>query len=185
MTRVKLYDILVNTHIEATKRRNASTQVFNATLEMNGEDLIKSITAALMCFGGIHAPIKQTYDMLMSINSSNYSINLIKNHKINGKIPGFGSAFVKGEPDPMLDDISKACLEFEKLNTRVDFSIDSTISLLKTYLLHTKKKNFFPNLAFWHAVTCILLNLTDKEAVAPLIQGRVIGLLSQYNQYSL
>src|SRR5690349_20648965 len=108
-----LVKVLKETHIAAAMRPNASTQILQGSWQMNGNDLIKSITAAMMSFGGRHAPIKDAYNIIDG------NMHGTKAHVLwSGKIPGFGSAFVKGEFDPLLRPIQK-----ELANTNTDYNI--------------------------------------------------------------
>jgi citrate synthase len=130
---------LYATHYEAARRQNASTQVLIAAFQSNGNDVIKSITAALQCFGGKHAPVKEIYKMITSLQSDETRTVLSKYKSI----PGFGSSFTK-ERDTLLDLVDAELIKQTKIYERIAIAC-------KDYLIRYKGIILHPNLGFYTA----------------------------------
>ena len=83
-----------------------------AAFGCNGQDFTKAAAAALCTLGGLHAPIVQTYEIL---EADRYIIDdriavATYTHWMTAwdgksKIPGWGSCFNKGKPDPYVETV--------------------------------------------------------------------------------
>lgn len=154
----QILDQLYITHEHAARRNNTSTQVVVAAFESNGGDLLKSISAGLMCLGGAHAPIKQVYQLFdqLSLNG-----NII----LGGKIPGFGSSFVKNNHDPMLENLRMVISDLLPQYIEWGKEIRS--------VLRKEGKNLYPNLAFYTAAVSHGLGETVEFCQQHLVRARV------------
>lgn len=146
---IQMVSALINAHKKACHRGNASSQILKASFQMNGGDLIKSITCALQVFGGRHAPIKQTYsflyDCLDCVGERERLLYINKYIQHNKIVPGFGSGFIKKQPDPLLEELR---LIFE--GTFYD-EIANTV----TFKSDLFGKKLYPNLSFYTASVAI------------------------------
>ena len=96
-----LFKELEKVHQTIARRHNASTVAIITGAKL-GKDFFASMSSALLTLGNIHAPLTQTNKIL----SMSYPFNYIYDCLNQGyKIPGWGSSFVKGEPDPVFDDL--------------------------------------------------------------------------------
>jgi citrate synthase len=155
---------LLISHHEATFRGNASSEVIKAAYAMNGGDFFKALAAGLCTLGGVHAPIEQTYDVLNS--------NLVSNSMTLGiypdvKIPGWGNSFVKGKPDPIVENVMLYVdVGWPELGKRIE---------LITAALHERGKKVFPNMSCATAATGIILGLPKELTPVLLLHGRALA----------
>tara|TARA_R110001592_G_scaffold158191_2_gene389288 strand:+ start:12164 stop:12688 length:525 start_codon:yes stop_codon:yes gene_type:complete len=137
-------------HQIIAKRFNASTTTIIQSA-MLGKDFFSSVPAALLTLGNIHAPLSQTNKLLSSPNPITEAYSLLSK---GYKVPGWGSSFVKGEPDPVFDRI-KSLLK-EKYPDKIEI-VDEISKML----------NLFPNascytvLSHWH----IKKDLVDTRSI--------------------
>jgi citrate synthase len=117
--------------------------VLKAAWESNGGDLIKSITAALMTLGGLHAPVKKVYNLLYKLQHNNFDVVLCQYNVV----PGFGSDFVRGAPDPMLNDTAEALYQ----ENRELYDYGTKIHKH----LGERGKVLYPNLGFYTAAVAM------------------------------
>jgi citrate synthase len=169
-----MIELLKKAHKEAARRNNASTQVVLGSFQTNGNDLVKSIVAGLMTFGGTHAPIKDCYNWIARVveydvetkeGARMFSImmnDILEYHEMNEwKLPGFGSAFVKGQPDPLLSDLCDATGPYYHIWSYVHdyFAI--------------KGKDLWPNLAFYTALIAVDQKININFCEAEMIKARI------------
>lgn len=143
-----LEQLLIKAHADACLRDNSSTVILKSTFDSNGCDLIKSITAALMAVGGMHAPIKHAYNMIR--RAKEYGVDAPEGAPDYTWVPGFGSSFVKGSPDPLLEDLANQIYN----NHYQFYEIGENI---RTTLCKKKKTILYPNLAFYTACVAHIL----------------------------
>lgn len=159
---------LIKAHQQACHRENASTQVLKAAYGSNGRDVVRSIQAALGMIGGLHAPVIETHKMihdLIEVNIKKRYPNLCS-RKIGNKIPGFGSSFVKGKPDPMLDSLHWFLKEQSQAYTFI-------VNAIQEIIKEQKKNILFPNLAFYTAWVGYELNYESAETELLIVEARV------------
>lgn len=169
-----MIETLKTAHKKAALRNNASTQVVLGSFQTNGGDLIKSISAGLMTFGGTHAPIKDCYmwlervidyDVQTKEGARMFSImmnDILEYHEQMGmKLPGFGSAFVKDGPDLILSELCEAT---------------GPSSYIWSYVhnyFNIKEKDLWPNLAFYTALIAVICKININFCEAEMIKARI------------
>jgi citrate synthase len=134
-------DLLIEAHKKSALRESSSTAILKASFDSNGGDLIKSITAAMMTLGGLHAPIKHVYSMLHKIQTTGIIPEYIH-------FPGFGSSFVKGELDPILYDLDDELRSSHK-------EVHAWMQKI-TIRLQRRNKIIYPNIAFFTAASALI-----------------------------
>lgn len=164
---MKILQLLKEAHERACERENASTQSLLFTYE-NSLSVRQAATAAIQSFGHFHAPIEDAYTLLIvCLNSTREGRQefIEKTLEYRGKIPGFGSSFFSGEPDPNLNELDDQlfydCYHF---------------IVLKNELMNLepmKSKKLFPNLAFYTAAVAIHQGVSIKLAESFLLEFRV------------
>ena len=170
-----LESILVNAHKTAAWRDNVSTSTLRTAYRVNGHDYIKSITAAMMMLGGMHAPVKQAYLLIHKIirllrsGSDEDTINVHIESLLTGYdiIPGFGSHFFKGEADPILNEISEA---IKDTCHPLYFHVGD---IIYKHLLN-RGKLLYPNLAFYTAAVALVENRSMTLCEQYLIEARIV-----------
>lgn len=182
-----LLSTLAVAHTNASERENASTQVLKGSWHTNGNDLIKSITAAVMTFGGRHAPIKEAYyliDKLFYRNSKDWDRCIHELYGNNGIIAGIGSGFIKGSPDPLLLNIE---LELFANHHRyrligkalTDYLADRDSNIKGIAITNLTPK--YPNLAFYTAACAHAMEIPIEFCEALMLEFRLhawIGILA-------
>jgi hypothetical protein len=156
----ELLDRLFEAHAQSVFRENCSTVAFcNAAL--GSGNFINAMIAALACSGGPHAPIKDAYDCISLPDevwvSHAYPIP-------EYKTPGWGSSFVKGEPDPVFASVEDAV-------TFISPELGSKIDAI-TEMLHKQGKRVFPNAACWTAATAVVLGIPKELSPMLFVMGR-------------
>lgn len=158
----KLEKVLYTTHYEAARRQNASTQVLIAAYQSNGGNLLKSISAAMQCFGGKHAPIKECYSLIERMQSGE-SKSILSSYEL---IPGFGSSFAKNRKDDLLNMINGELKKHSSVYGRIAHACQD-------YLIRYKGVQLFPNLGFYTAAICHYEQININFCEAIMIQARI------------
>jgi hypothetical protein len=142
---------LAEQHRLSASLNNSSTQALAIAYQSNNCDEIKSIAAALMCLGGMHAPIKQAWEFL-------------RQPKVMSVYPGFGNSFEKGFPQ-----------RFNALwNLSIELRLENlpyTVEEIVRFVRAKTNKDIWPNLGFYTA-----LGFVDKhyrDAIGFLIKSRI------------
>jgi len=153
-------------HYEAAFRENLSSSVIVAAYQGNGNDFLKAVASGLGTLGGAHGPVEHTYAFL-AVEPAGIGYQT-QRHLDNGfRIPGWGSAFVKGKPDPIVE---RAMLFIDvgwpEMGNRIEKITDT---------LHYNKKMVWPNMACLTAATAIILRLPKPLSTVLLLQGRAIA----------
>jgi len=147
---------LWKTHKEAALRENSSKHILNVAWDSNGKDYKSSIIAAMCALGGKHAPIQMTYSFISDFvflpnERKNSFIGMLLSDKdgaLEGRIPGFGSSMVKGERDPLLNDIAKALHD-------ISHEYEQLAEDISNRIYGAKGERLYPNLAFYTAASMI------------------------------
>lgn len=150
---------LANMHRSLARRENASSMMV-ASMAQLGRPLFESIAAALLTLGGAHAPISQTRRLLDVDNRFREIDSIFEN---GGKVPGFGSAFYKGEPDP----------EVETVLRQIRPSTNSLITRLTQHVYQVTDKPLYPNAAMATAAVAMDMGLSPVNAPRLLVEGRM------------
>ena len=167
-TGLPVLDKLLGIHQQLVYRNNISS---NTILNMANldKDYFTSVAAALLTLGTIHAPIVQTVSLLRDVNYEQ-TVESILSSPGSGKVPGWGSDFVKGESDPIFDEIDQ-CISNHEVYDKI---------LHITELLHDNNKIIYPNAACYTAACSIIIKLPDAIAPYLLIKGRLEGWTDVY-----
>ena len=160
-----MLDKCLDAHRQATFRENLSSQVITAAFSGNGGDFLKAVASGLGTTGGLHAPIDDTFDLLDQFNPSCISY---QHYVLHGdKMPGWGSAFVKGKPDPIVEH---AMLYLDTgwpdMGKKIEYLTD---------VLHGQGKNIYPNMACLTAATALILQMPKELAPVLFLQGRAMA----------
>jgi citrate synthase len=178
----RLHEAFVVMHQHGAARSCASTFILNSSFRVNGLDARLSIIAAISSMGGEHAPIVRTQLLLQEVLDNHKQIpSIVSRYNKKNRIPGFGSGFVKGEPDPIHADIDALIKELSpkthyymtELQIEVQSSIDDRLHM---------------NTAMYSAATGVLLNIspyvlpgTAIEARMPIWNRIMAGVITELN----
>lgn len=158
---------LVEMHTEMAYRNNASTQVIKAMAQL-GKPLNDALAAGLLTLDTIHAPIQQACDVFNHwLKDSSY----ILSYK---KIPGFGSAWYKEEPDPVVQEFLM----------HVGPTYQTLVNEYTKDVQEHTQKALYPNAALATAVAAHILDLDPHMAMSLVIEGRLSAWVEIYkNNY--
>lgn len=148
----QLLTLCIEAHHASANRDNISSVAVCQSAHGSG-NYEKSIMAALASIGGTHAPLIETWKMLMTANE-------VDSTKI---VPGWGNSFVKDGPDPLwskVHDILKA------------FPVGSVIESV-TNSLHLAGKKVYPNPSCYTAATGITLGMPKEILAWIFVTGRL------------
>lgn len=138
-------------HEKSAMMENSSTKALLIAYQSNNGDEIKSITAAMMCLGGMHAPIKQCWEFLRSSERRDV-------------YPGFGNSFEKGFP--------KRFTALWNLATELRFEeLDQSVEKLVKFVREDTKKDIYPNLGFYTALAFV--DTHYRDGIGFLIKSRI------------
>lgn len=116
----------------------------------------------MMTLGGLHAPIKMCYHQL------DFALRL----QPQTQIPeyniyyGFGSSFIKGDADPILEDVAHYIYMFYN-------GMYKTIEKLMARANRNREVKLYPNIAMYTTATAILLKKPIEFCESLLIETRV------------
>jgi len=143
-------------------RNNASSEIIKAMAQL-GKPFGDSVAAALLTTGGIHAPVEEAQN----------EFTIFRNHdRLNedmDKHPGFGSAWYKNQPDPVVEEFMRTlpdtCDEGAAIYADM---IDYTQAVQAMY-----EKNIWPNAGLATAMANIALKRPACMGMGLVIQGRI------------
>jgi citrate synthase len=164
-----LFHLVCEAHERSALRGNLSHHALRLAALGSG-DYVKSICAALMTLGGIHAPISQTYDVLSAPSPLNHAKQLLlEGHRV----PGWGNAFEKGHDDPEWAPV-KAYIwaNHAPMAGHID-------KITKT--LHDCGKDLYPNPSCYTAAAAIIMGLPRESAAVLFIHGRLWEWTKEFN----
>lgn len=156
----KLLALTFAAHAQCARRTNLST-AFILTGVRTGHSLQATIAIALQSLGGTHGPILQSYELIHG-NWKQRLNNLLAKKE---KVPGWGSSFVKGEPDPIFNDLRAFLME--QFPDELD-RIDRITAALKQHGLNVE-----PNASAYTAAVAATLKMPKEIAVWLFIAGRL------------
>tara|TARA_R110002167_G_scaffold79892_3_gene219980 strand:+ start:1116 stop:1616 length:501 start_codon:yes stop_codon:yes gene_type:complete len=147
-------------HASLAGRENFSSLLVGQCASL-GKDYISSIAATLLTLGGTHGPTEQTVNFLLQ--SSEFDAKVYFKHGLT--IPGWGSAFRKGEPDPYFDVIDSYLFEDNNYLWK----------RIKEYTnkIHDEGKIIYPNAACYTAAVAITEEIPAEASAYLLIAGRL------------
>jgi citrate synthase len=148
-----LIDELFKAHQKSCFRNNVSSVIF-ANVLMATNDFGKSVAAAILTTGVVHAPIEKTIRFLVQEHPENDVRNLLLN---NEKIPGWGGSFQKNEPDPIWYDVDRL---ISKLYPDLFVKLEAVTAALAQH-----GKLILPNPSAYTA--CVAIALAMPPVIAP------------------
>lgn len=164
-----LYTELLAVHKELAQRDNVSSSIM-ATCAKVGKDYASSLAATLLTTGETHAPLTKAYDLFA--RGAEFLPTLVE-YALNKdrRVPGWGSDFVKGEPDPMFSALDELLLEYP---------VYEQITAI-TNTLHKHNKMVYPNAACYTAAVCLSVDMPKIITPYFLVQGRLETWTEIYN----
>ena len=157
----ELYNELLLVHDRLARRGNLSSSVIGQCAAAE-KDFISALAAGMLTYGEKHGPVPQTMRFLSGSSYLKEAGRWIKSDRL---VPGCGSDFIKGEPDPELARI-------DQLLSRDNISLWSRLRNV-TALLHENDKMVFPNPACYTAAVCLTGNFPAEASFYWLIKGRL------------
>lgn len=148
-----LHAAILDLHNELAQRECASTSIIKACAKM-GKQLPEAIAAGLLTLGGHHAPVDKAMQVWRAGPAGVHNWETI---------PGFGSAWYKGEPDPI----------FETIHDMLDAEARERLVLICTEVSNVTKKLLFPNAAMYTAIVADRLGYDATFASSLLVRGRM------------
>jgi len=168
-----LYHMLVDAHLQCCKRQNISSLNFVNSYTGSGSNVIQAVIAGLSTFGRFHAPVEQTFELLSFDYNQEIAESILEQ---GGRIPGWGSEFVKGLPDPIFTEIHKFLID--RFN-------DQLVPLVKiTSVLHAGNKYIYPNASAYTALVGKILGYTCATIMFLLIECRLSAWRETIKLYS-
>lgn len=152
----ELYEAVMRAHGASAHRKNCSTLGLLNAYAGSG-DYVQAIIGALATLGGKHAPLLETYRILIS-NSTTEGIG-----PFVGKIEGWGNSFEKGHPDPIWSAVEE-CLDAFPIGARIRYITEA---------LHAAGKLVYPNPSAYTAAAAIVLNMPPEIMPFLFIGGRL------------
>ena len=142
-------------HEEMAKRNNASSMLIKAMAQL-GKPFNDATATALMTLDSLHAPITDTCKMW----------NTYVDHRAwptTHRVPGFGSAWYKGTPDPVVEEF------LEGLSP----GTDELVLALTTHVQEVTGHELYPNAALATAIAARIRGYTPATAISMVIEGRL------------
>ena len=156
-----LVDELMLVHDKLSRRDNLSSVVIQQCAAAE-KDYISSIASGMLTYGGRHGPVSRVVRFLSGPSPADEARLRIKGKRL---VPGWGSGFVKGRPDPELSRIDRVlCVRNRDIWARIREITD---------ILHESGKKIFPNAACYTASVCLALGFPAEAALYWLIRGRI------------
>lgn len=155
-------------HQDGAMRECASTVILGQTFKVNGANSAQSIVAAISSMGGSHAPLVEAarfFNFVMSEPPESVP-DMIKDILKTGKVPGFGSSFVKDEVDPIHYEIDAAMRRYS--SKQHYYIVEMTYAIQK----QTKKK-LNPNTALYSAAYASIMNIDPVLLPGLVIEARI------------
>ena len=156
MNNDQLHERLLELHRKLAERDCASTAIIRAMAKL-GKSLTESVAAGLLSLGGFHAPVAEAMRVWERGEDEAYL-------RLWTIIPGFGSSWYTGEPDPLLGAFGEDALTDEELMRLAQITVNvQTIT----------QKPIFPNAAMYTAIVAASLGYDPEFAASLLVRGRV------------
>lgn len=157
-TQLDLLNAVLEAHEQSAFRNNiSSVTVLNAYAGSSSYGC--AIASALLTLGGPHAPLAETFDLL---NDPAPMLTAETMLGLGMKIPGWGSSFHKGKPDPAWAIVDKL------LKSETRERIESI-----TWALHGNDKKVYPNPSCYTAAAALELGIPRAMCAYLLILGRL------------
>ena len=164
-----LIDELLRVHGEIAVRDNASYVTVKQSAAL-GKDFFSAIASGLLTLGGLHAPLPQTCRFLRLDDCKPYMERALG---AGARVPGWGSSFSKGEPDPVFEQLDKMLVPYP-IHARIQYV---------TGFLQGRELEIFPNASAYTSAVVIALGLTDSTASYLLLKGRLDAWSAAFMQH--
>lgn len=149
-------------HMQLAARPNASTATMTGGAQL-GLSLPQSLALALGTLGGKHAPLRACFD-LVSRRDAEFEALLDLTLAGGNAVPGWGSSFVKGQPDPLIEDF---------IVNNLTASWQADIANRTTLVQIATGKNIAPNAALATCYAALALHRDATWAEAQFVRGRM------------
>ncbi len=140
------FEAVAAAHTEAAGRENLSSQVIRAMTAVGAEP-IRSVLAGMMTLETLHAPVAITRQRM----TAKFSFDKIPEY--HGIMHGYGSSFVKGKRDPMLNECERALFEYDTLEGEFAWIARFPCSIFS----ERSGTQLFPNMAYYTAILAELI----------------------------
>jgi hypothetical protein len=155
---VELRDALDKAHQDSARRDNLSNQVFQTAFAANGQNALQALAASISCMGGNNLPVMEAQLLLHETDPADSADNMIAH---NMKVPGFGSPYMKGADDVLLQGVADA---LEKISPETDELIWSIQKVIG--------KGVFPNIAIYTAAYAKLAGIPAPLSPLLVVEAR-------------
>lgn len=163
----KLSKAFAEMHRQGAQRMCASSEALTSSFLVNGLDGRLSIIAAISMMGGHHAPLIQTQLLLQEILNDPKNLNkIVSRYNKRSRIPGFGSGFVKGEPDPIHQEIDALIQEYAP---KVHYYMMDILHEVHTNI----SDRLFFNTAMYSAAFGVIMNISPYIMPGLAIEARL------------
>jgi len=163
------YDKFYEMHNQMAYRDNASSSLIGALATM-GKPLNDALATGLLTLDTIHAPIRSACECFNHFVAASE----LDTSRCGSRVPGFGSAWYKGEPDPLVTEFVE-CLNEDVRNYVNEYT---------TYVQETWGKKVFPNAALATAAFAFQEDIAPHMAMSKVMIGRMDAWITIYmNNY--
>lgn len=153
-----LLNLCLDAHAKSAVRDNISTSVLQQ-VAAGSFDYGKSVAAAILTTGGMHAPLMDSYGVLMT------DISQVEKAAEVSRIPGWGNSFEKGKPDPIWSPVETFLREhFTNISDKID---------AVTQMLQGKGRDVYPNPSVMTAAVGMALQMPPQVLTWFFIAGRL------------
>lgn len=154
-----LLQACVVAHASSATRDNISAVALRLAAAGSG-DYARALAAALVSIGGPHAPIVQAYDLIAEPEPEVTAASMLDAGR---RVPGWGSSFAKGKPDPIWTPVDAA---LRVVSPYIGVKLDKVTEVMKA-------KNVYPNPSVYTAATAMALRMRKELSPWIFIAGRL------------
>jgi citrate synthase len=161
-------ELFTKMHQDGALRPCASTVTVGQAFKVNGGNSAQAIVAGIMTFGGAHAPLVECgrmFNHVMTLKPDQVRA-FMKEVLTQGKVPGFGSGFIKDEPDKIHSEIDAFIKEVAAKQHY--FMVEMT-----HHVQELTRKGLYPNTALYSAIYANCLNINPVLLPGMAIEARV------------
>jgi len=166
-----VHDALSYMHEQMAYRDNASSSIIKAMAQL-GKPFNDSLAAGLLSIGNVHAPIKQACRLW---NNEHWFTEMSMMYLDERRIPGFGSAWYKEEPDPVVEQF------FNSVPAEYGKQLEQMHEMVEQIKIITDR-SLYPNAALATALACDCLKFSPEIGIFHVIQGRMYAWLDIYQK---
>lgn len=163
----RLLQLTLEAHAASAFRNNASSGALCGVAQLKGT-YTQALTGALATLGGMHAPLTDTYALLLA-GDTEAEARLLRRERL----PGWGNSFHRGEPDPLWVEVAA---QLRKVNATLAERLDTISELLVAV-----GKLLYPNPSAYTAAVAIALGIPAHLAPWLFVQGRLLSWSQLFN----